>query len=229
MLYFSGYHTGKDTAIKRLPLLYATLSLCASLLAADADRAGTWELYLGPQYIDGQTVKFDHGSEADINDMASLMYGFGYNFDNHMSLGMLFNSSSSNYTGTAIDSNGDPKTYSATMYSSSMNAAFTYNLLEGDFTPYVLGNIGLTYIDSGIPNGLSTGCYWLPWYGYVCGNYITSYTSTRFNYGAQLGVRYDMSEALFFRAGLGLNVIDLSGIPNPDFTIYNFAVGFKFK
>ena len=214
--------------MKRLLLSSSVLLLSAmSLSAAESNRAEKWEFYIAPQYISGKTLDFSGGSSAELNDMASLMFGFGYNFDQHLNVGAYFNSTSGNYKGTATASDGSTSTFTSTMYSSAINLTVGYNLLEGNFTPYIMGNFGLTYIDSGVASGLSSGCYYLPWYGYTCSTYQTSYTTTQFNYGGQVGVRYDFPNALYLKAGVGLNWVDIEG--NPDFTVYNVTIGFKFR
>jgi hypothetical protein len=209
--------------MKRLLLIpAATALLSLSLSASEANRAEKWEFYLAPQYADGVTINYGGGDSTKINSMSSLLWGFGYNFDNHLNAGVTFNSASGNYKGTYVDSGGTTQTITSSMYTSSINIALTYNLLQGNFTPYVTGNFGLTYIDSGIPSGSGYTCWW----GY-CGTYQTSYTTTQFNYGGQVGVRYDFPNALFLKAGVGLNWINIQG--DPSLTLYNFAVGFKFQ
>lgn len=222
--------------MNRFALSLTVLMAAASLSAYEPERAQRWEFYLGPQYIEGKNIDFGNDAEADINDMASLMFGFGYNFDNRFNLGMAFSSASANYRGSAVCAEGSSgctpgtkETFTSTMYSSALNVTGTYNFLEGNFTPFIQANLGMTYIDSGISTGqVVDGCYWLPWWGYVCSPYDLTYTGTRFNYGAQAGLRYDFSNGMFLRGGVGINYIDISHADNPAFTVYNFGVGFLF-
>ncbi len=212
--------------MKRLLLPLLMLLSALSLNAADANRAEKWEFYFAPQYVDGRTISHN-GASAKLNSMSSLLFGFGYNYDNHLNLGLYFNAANGNYQGTYIDSSGNPQTFSGSTYVSTVDMTVSYNFLESSFTPYVLGNFGITYIDTGIPSGLpSSGCYWIGFYQY-CGVYQPTYTTTQFNFGGQVGVRYDFPNALFLKAGVGLNWVNTSG--TPDFTLYNFAVGFKFQ
>ncbi|HHH73086.1 MAG TPA: hypothetical protein ENL04_04615 [Sulfuricurvum sp.] len=218
------------TAMRPLMLLLATLDL---LNAFELKRSGSWEAYLGGQYVSGERIDFDGGAKADLNDRAAFLFGFGYNFDNHLNLGAMFGSSSANYRGTSVCPEtskectpGETETFTASMYTSQFNLTGTYNFMEGKFTPFVQGNLGFTYIDSGSRSG-DGYCYWDPWWGYQC--YGTNYTETRFNYGAQVGLRYELGYAAFIKAGVGLNYIDLSHATNPGFTVYNLVIGMKFK
>ncbi len=200
-----------------------------SVNAFEKSRAKSWEFYLGPQYTSGKTLEFDGGATAEINDQSSFAFGFGYNFDKHVNIGMMFNYASTNYEGTAKNEAGETETFVSNMSTSTMNFTATYNILEGDFTPYVTGNFGLTYIDSGISSGdRGAGCWWDPWYGYVCYPYETTYSSSRFNYGGQIGLRYDFGNALFIKGGAGINYVDLDTSNSSDFIVYNLSMGFLF-
>ena len=193
-------------------------------------RAQGWDFYIGPQYIDSQTLHFDGGAAADIESRASLLFGVGYHFDEHFALDFMFSSSSANYTGTARSDSGETQTFVADMYTSSFNLAATYYLLTGRFTPYLTGNVGFTYIDSGIPTGeVTEGCWWDPWYGYECYPYARTYNSNKFNYGLQAGLRYDFENHVFLKAGGGINTVDLDTRDTTTFVLYNVVVGFMFK
>lgn len=208
----------------------AVLVLPAPVVAIDfsksANRAGKWEVFFAPMWMDDMKIDGDHGSSADINGRSSMGFGFGYNATDHIEVGMIFNASSGSYSATAVQDDGTKRSYNGTMYSSSLALGGAYNFLEGPLTPYIGANIGSTFIDSNIPTGNTIGgCWWDPWWGYVCGGYPETYTSTNFTYGADLGLRFDV-EGMFFKAGVGKNFIDAK----KDFgvTLYALIFGFKF-
>ncbi len=208
----------------------AIACLAVGLHAADTKRAGSWEMYLGPQYNMGKTLNLAHENSAKVNSSAALLFGFAYNFDEHISLGFMFNSTSANYKVSYRDEQGSDKTYSNSLYTSAFDLTAAYNFMEGAFTPYVMADLGMTYIDSGIPTGEEgTGCWWDPWYGYICAPVMSTYSANKLNYGAQLGLRYDTQSAVFFKAGIGLSHVDLDGTGDDTFTLYNVLVGFKFR
>ncbi len=213
-------------------IISSTLILSSLTLSAfEMSRTQSWEMYLGPQYGEAKTLEFGNGSSASIGSSASFMFGFAYNFDPHLNLGFMFNSTSTNYKGTiANKEDTNTKDFSASLYTSAFDLTATYHFMEGQFTPYVAANLGMTYIDSGISTGeTDTGCWWYPWWGYVCGPVDSTYTANKLNYGGQLGLRYDFGEAAFFKAGIGLNHVDLDGTSDDTFTVYNFLIGFKFR
>jgi len=187
--------------------------------------------FLSPQFTNSKTLTFDNGASAVINDRSSIAFGLGYNINPHIELTTQFASSSSNYTGTRIidDGSDTPEKFTSNLYTSSINFGFTLNLLSTPFTPYISANLGSTYIDSGVPTGdIGSFCYWYPYYGYVCSPTALTYTSTEFNYGAGLGLRYDFNRKLYIKGGANINVIETSSSNTADFTTYQFTFGFMF-
>ncbi len=215
-------------------LLFISMNADAAFLDSRAEK---WEFFLSPMIINSKVLQFDNGAEADINKRSSLGFGLGYNVNHHIELSMLFASSNSNYSGTRIiDNNPEdpnipngPQKFSSNLYTSSLNFGLTYNFLSTPFTPYISANIGSTYIDSGVPTGnIITGCWWDPWWGYVCTPQAQTYTSTAINYGAGIGLRYDFNRKLYLKGGVAKNYLDINSSNTPDFTSYQFIFGFMF-
>lgn len=227
--------TGLSGFLLLLTLLY---SVTSNAVPGTFDtRAQRWEFFLAPQFTNSKLLQFDNGAEADINERSSLGFGFGYNIDRHIELTLTFAASNANYSGTRIIDNNPPdpdvpngpQKFSASLYTSTIDFGFTYNLLKNPLTPYVSANLGWTYIDSGIPTGnIVTGCWWDPWWGYVCTPTAQTYTDSRFNYGAGAGLRYDFNRKIFIKGGVSINYIDIGSSNTPDFTRYNFIFGFMF-
>jgi len=213
-------------------LVFISLSLvCINVNAVTNSRAQKWEFFLAPQFTNSKLLQFEGGAEADINERSSLGFGFGYNLNANIELDVQFSSSNGNYTTTAVPANPIelPIKGSASLYTSNINFGFTYNFLSAPFTPYVSANIGSTYIDSGIPTGnIGTFCYYYPYYGYVCGPIAETYTSTEFNYGAGIGLRYDFNRKVYIKGDVAKNYIDINSSNTPDFTTYRFIFGFMF-
>lgn len=219
-------------------ILFLPLCMISSNAHAYKDsRAEKWQFYLAPQFTNSKLLQFDNGAEADINEQSSWAFGIGYNVNEHIELNLAFSAGNSNYSGTRIidntpedpDNPNGPQDFTANLYTSTIKFDFTYNLLKSDLTPFIGANIGSTYIDSGVPTGnVITGCWWDPWWGYVCYPTAQTYTSTELTYGASLGVRYDINNKLFIKAGASKNYLDINSSNSADFTTYQFAFGLMF-
>ena len=55
----------------------------------------------------------------------------------------------------------------------------------------------------------TTGCWWDPWWGYICLADWETYTSTELTYILGLGFRWDINSALFTRATYGMEFVNL--------------------
>jgi len=226
-----------SSSLKALTLILCLCMMSFNAHAAKGSRAETWQFYIAPQFTNSKLLQFDNGAEADINESSGWAFGIGYNVNEHIELNLAFSNSNSNYSGTRIidntpedpDNPNGPQEFTANLYTSSIKFDFTYNLLKSNFTPFIAANIGSTYIDSGVPTGdIITGCWYDPWYGYVCYPTAQTYTSTEFSYGASLGLRYDFKSAFFIKASASKNYLDISSSNSSDFTTYQFAFGLMF-
>ena len=211
-------------------LLLSAISINAQAAFNDS-RVKKWEFYLAPQVTNSKVLQFDNGAEADINKRSSLGFGLGYNINSHIELSLEFSSSNGNYTSKVVpeDPGDSPVTSTQSLYTSTIDFGFTFNFLSSPFTPYVTANIGSTYIDSGIFTGnVGTGCWYYPYWGYVCGPVAQTYTATEINYGGALGLRYDFNRKLYIKGDVGKNYLDFDNSNTPDFTTYRFIFGFMF-
>lgn len=204
--------------------LLSTLTFTSS--SADAKRAGTWQLSLTPQFISGQKLNYENGDFIDLESRTGWGFGIGYNFDEHISLDLNFNSSNGSYNAQVHDVNGTQQNFSSNLYSSSVDLALTYNIIDGPLTPYVTANVGSTFVDSGVATG---DIYWGCGYYYYCGLYTETYTAVRVNLGAGLGVRYDFENTLYVKGGVNSYIVDFDSTNTPYFINYQLTVGMKFK
>ena len=212
-------------------LLFSLSLLTAETHSAPGNRTGQWQISLIPSYTDSTTVTFDGGATADISGHSGFAIGIGYNFSDYIELDFDIGSADGSYVGTRVFEDGsDPEKYNGNLYTSHMNLGLTYNFMASRLTPFVKGNLGLSYVDSGIPTGnIGSVCWYDPWWGYYCGPYAQTYTSSDLVYGADLGLRFDITSKVFVKGSAGKSYIDFDNSSTADFTIYKFIVGFSFK
>lgn len=224
-------HNKPGTKLLKLCLIW--LAVISSNVQADFydSRVKKWEFYLAPQITDSKDLQFENGATANLEQDSSLGFGVGYNLNSHIELALEFVSNDTNYTSTAIpeDPAESPVTSSGSIYTSTINFGFTFNFLTTPFTPYVTANLGSTYIDSGVYTGnVGSGCWWYPYYGYICGPVAQTYTSTELSYGAALGLRYDFNRKLYMKGEARKSFIDMGNSNTPDFDTARLIFGFMF-
>jgi opacity protein-like surface antigen len=210
--------TLRDLA-RRLALSSALLLAVPAAAGLDpytvgSSRYGDWDAAFTIKYLNGESYGADGGTSLKTNEDVS----FGFWFGNHVSENFAweggFDWASVGYNATIAnaDTPALPDTkLGGTMEAATMYGMATYHFLRGPITPYVTGGVGWTWIDSNIPTGPSTGtCWWDPWWGYVCGTWQPTATSSDFSYRYGVGVRWQVNRSLFVRFSYVEQVMELS-------------------
>jgi hypothetical protein len=223
----------KHQVIQKIVLSLSCLALFSAIgssyAAQDSKRTGKWETSFDMNYLNSSTIDFGGGNSVKTNSNMGWIIAFGYNFDEKLNLALDLGWNSVNYQ---VSEAGQPPAsmYGGNVSTSTTKFDLTYNFMAKRFTPFVSGNIGWAWIDSNIPNGPpASGCYWDPWYGYICSGYQSTYATTKFGYGGSLGLRFELNDMLFLRGSVGKQWIDSSSASGtPSFTNYRFDLGFMY-
>lgn len=185
---------------RKLVVITAAL-LFAAPAAAQTNRAGKNEFYLAPVFTDGKSYSFEGGSSARTDTGVGLTLGFAHNFNAHVTAGVEIEWSEQDYRATVQPGVGNSNLagqISGTIESRTLRFFGTYNILASNFTPFVTGGLGWSYVDTNIPAGLPESVCWAyPWYGAYCATYVPTQTTTAFSYNAGAGLRLDAGRGVF--------------------------------
>jgi len=121
-------------------------------------------------------------------------------------------SNSPKYTAIIIPEDPDelPTEIDYKMKKLSHQLNVTYNFMQRSFTPYIEGGIGWTKLDSNIPSSPpQTGCWWDPWWGYICFTDWDTYKASKFTYNLAVGVRWDFSNFMYSKAAYNREFLSL--------------------
>jgi hypothetical protein len=200
------------------------LSLLLVDAATAADRAGRWE---GTIQIIGnlsEDSNGDNGSGVDIDSDVGFGAGVAYNFNDHFAAGFDLNYLSPDYDATLILDGGGSVSVSQELDVFSGMFSGTWNILPGQFTPFVELAAGWTYVDSNIADGRpTTGCWWDPWWGYICAEFYDTYDDTTFTWGAGAGLRLEFDQ-MFVKGGYSRVELDTDGA-DPSFDLWKIELG----
>jgi len=199
--------------MKGVLLLIAGLTLSVTAVAQQNEREGTWEFGVLLNNTSSESLSGDNGSSIDIDSSTGYGISVAYNFNNRLSLGGDWIWSTPDYEAVLItdDVGGTPVEINHELTLSTINLKGTFNLLEGPFTPFVEAGFGWTSIDSNVQNGPPiTGCWWDPWWGYICETVFSTYSKTRQQYGAAVGLRFDLANGMSIKGSYGMQEIDTS-------------------
>lgn len=220
--------TPKPRIFKTLFTAVMALALLAGATAADAqDREGRWEFSLGTFYQLGTSIESEGGSTDTDNDFGFEL-GTSYNFTDNLAVNLGLQWAGVGYDATGYDEDGDPFGITGKFDEFILSANLIYHFTDNQLTPYVGAGIGWTWIDSNIVDGPpSGGCWWDPWWGYVCYTSYPTKTKSAFSYQATLGLRYTFdSDNIFMRLGYTSQWMDFdnaSGTPRFDVVILDIG------
>ena len=218
---------------RALSFLVAVLLVTPALFAQNTfGRDARWEFTLSPLYSLSTGIDFEGGSQMDTSDELGFAMGLGYNFGERLNLNFGFQWGSIDYDADIVDAENPANNARISGSYDQWTTWFggEFNFLDRPITPFVSGGIGWSWFDTNIPNGLpQTGCYWDPWYGYICYNYYPTKTVDAFSYKAGLGLRWDVNPKFFMKAGYEMQLHQLSNADgDPDFGVIKVDFGFFF-
>jgi len=194
-------------------------------------RAQTWEF--GAQLLNSSSMTSSgvEGSSLRVSSDTGWGIGVNYNFSNRLSVGFGFDWLTPSYEATYIPEIGlQPITLRHKLDATTWSGKGTFYFVEGAISPYIEAGIGYTNIDSNVADGPPvTGCWWDPWWGYICSNFYSTYSDTRFSYSGTLGVRWDINREYGLKVGYGLMTIDTkSQTEDPEFDMWRAELYWRF-
>ena len=205
--------------------------LLVSQWAVADGRAGTWETRLGIAFTNSTNADFEGGTTVDIDSDENLRLGLGYHLTDNIELGGMFNFGQTDYKANiAGDTFGEFFHVKGDLDFTTLMFDGTWNFMSGPFSPFVVGAIGWSWIDTNIATEPpQTGCWWDPWWGYVCSSFQNTRTIDGFTYQLGVGARYDFNSAFAVHASYRMTWIEFHEADSPpDFDGFEVSVGWKF-
>jgi len=194
-------------------------------------RAGRWEPRLGIVYGNSSTTDFKGGTRVAVDSGIGFVGGVDYHFTDRLSAGASLSYDSKNYTADAATANpGETLQLKGSMDTMSLMFDGSYYFMSGRFTPLITGGLGWSKVDTNIVNAPpDVGCWWNPWYGYICVSSPNTKTISGLAYELGVGVRYDFGNSL---AADGIYKVKWIGFDNatgsPSYDGFQMNLGWKF-
>src|SRR5262245_18914929 len=211
------------------------VALALVVLAAPAlaqSRAGRSDFYFSPTFTNSQNFTSEGGTAVQVDNGTGFGFGWDYNFDAHWAGGLEFAWGDADWRATVQPGEGNTsgtRRINGTILTTSLRFTGTYNLASGPLTPFLAFNAGWTSGDTGIPDGLPQNlCWYYPWWGSYCGTYVPTKTTTRFSYGAGLGVRLDIGRSFVLRGMASQQYVDFGNYSGTPWTQWRVDLGARF-
>lgn len=177
-------------------------------LAMDDGRK--WRGRLGASYQPTTNTDFDGGSEVEFNSNTALLAGLGYEVTEHLEVGASFTYEERDYEASlAGDSPGEFFAVEGDLESMGLMFDLSYYFLTGRFRPFVSAGAGWNFVDTSIPTTPpQVGCWWNPWFGYICEDFQETKSVDGFAYQAGAGVRYQINPAISLSGSYRMSWLD---------------------
>jgi outer membrane protein assembly factor BamD len=198
---------------------------------APADRNGRWEARAGASIGNSADVDFEGGTKATIDGGVGFLLGVGYHYNDRLQFGSTVSFDQKDYDAEiAGDTPGESFTAKGSLDTMSIMLDASYNFLTGPFTPFVVGSVGWSWVDTNVatepPN---IGCWWHPWYGYICTSWQDTRTVDGLAYELGVGLRYDFNEALAADGSYKMRWVDFdNAVDTPSFDGLQLNLIWKF-
>ena len=171
--------------------------------------AGDWEFRIGPVFTESKNIGFNGGSNANVDSTTGVKIGTGWYVSPHLAIGMNFAWANTSFNGTvcntsiACNSANPPSIHieNGHVDFSTLNFDATYTFLEGPIKPLVVAGLGWQWLNTNIASAPpQTGCWWDPWWGYVCSTWQPTHGSSSFTYQVGGGVQFNFSRTFAINA-----------------------------
>lgn len=204
------------------------------------DRAQSWEMSIGAfnqssisvgGASDDPAATVPNSSSLSLDSEWGFSFNATYNFTDHLALGMDLDWVRPRYDVTLVPDDPLEDTIEIRHRGNQFNGRFkgTYTFSKNNFTPFVDVGLGWTRFDTNVADGPPvTGCWWHPWWGYICENFYSTFGSTEFTYGTGVGLRYDLSGGGVLKASYNYWWLD-SGGKSDDFSLDAFRIEYGWR
>ncbi len=214
-------------------IMIGILVLMSPALAfAQGNRAGAWEWSFAAIWQDSASSGAEGGSNLKLDGELGLGINFGYNFTNKLYLGADLEWLSPDFKATLVEDAPNPETQTIRHTMSQFNGRIkgTLTFLESPLSPFVEVGIGWSYFDSNVADGPPiTGCWWHPYWGYICENFYNTFSSTEFSYGGALGLRYILRGGMTVKLSVNQYWIDVGNAGgDPELNAARLEFGWSF-
>jgi len=181
--------------------------------------AGDWEFRIGPVFTESKNIGFTGGSNAKLDSTTGVKIGTGWYMSPHLAIGMNFAWAQTSFNGTvcntsiACNSANPPSIHieNGHVDFSTLNFDATYTFLDGPIKPLLVAGLGWQWLNTNIASAPpQTGCWWDPWWGYVCSTWQPTHGSSSFTYQVGGGVQFNLRRTFAINVDYRYTWFDLS-------------------
>lgn len=200
--------TGGDLPAATGPAETAAVERAPDLAMDDDGRP--WQTRLGVNYQLSSDTDFDGGTTADFDSSIGFLVGLGYELSDRFEVGANFTYDKRDYDARlAGDEPGEVFPVKGDLESMGVMVNLSYYFMTGRITPFITTGIGWNFVDTNIPTEPpQVGCWWNPWYGYICQDFQDTKNVDGFAYQLGAGMRYRLNQSISLTGGYQMSWVD---------------------
>jgi len=217
----------------RLAITLVIFLAVPGLALAQGDRSRSWEWSIAALYQESEQATGESGSSLNLNHEYGIGFNLGYNLSSNLTVGFDLDYLQPSYQAVLVDDTVSPADTTTINHKlTQWNSRFkgTYSFGGQALQPFIEAGFGWTYVDSNVADGDPiVGCWWHPWWGYICNGFYNTFDDTTFTYGAGLGLRYAFPGGTFMKASYNVWELDnLGGTSGGSVTGARLEFGWNF-
>lgn len=177
----------------------------------DMDDGSPWQARVGASYQPTTDVDFDGGSRVEFNSSTAFLIGIGYELSNHFEIGANFTYDDRDYEGLlAGDEPDEDFPVLGNMETMGVMFDLSYYFLTGRFRPFLTTAAGWNFVDTNVETRPpQVGCWWNPWYGYICESFQDTKNVDGFAYQVGAGVNYRFTPSVSLSGSYKMSWLDM--------------------
>lgn len=174
------------------------------------EERGPWKTRLGARYQPTTDVDFDGGSTVEFNSSTAFLVGLSYALSEHFEIGANLSYDDRDYEARlAGDAEDQFFPVRGSVESTGVMFDLSYYFLTGRIRPFVSTGAGWNFVDTNLPTAPpQVGCWWNPWYGYICEGFQETKNVDGFAYQAGAGVDVRVNSVLSLSASYQMSWLD---------------------
>jgi opacity protein-like surface antigen len=193
--------------------LAASQGAAAQMMANSGGGYGDWEFRIGPVFQESKNIGFNGGTSAKIDSTTGVKFGAGYYVTDHLIIGGNFSWGQSSFSGSVASGTPGVSAQFENGHVDFSTLIFDaqYTFLNGPIKPFGKVGLGWNWINTNIASGPPQyGCWWDPWWGYVCSGWQPTHGASSFTYQVGAGVQVNFTRTFAVDLDYQYTWIDLN-------------------
>ena len=183
-------------SVAALAVSHGTVAQMMGYGGGGTSAAGDWEFGIGPVFTESKNVDFRGGSTVNLDSTTGVKIRTAWYVSPDLAIGFNFGWAGTSFNGHTQQANGGTFLENGHVDFSTLMFDAVYTIGQRPIKPLLAAGLGWTWANTNIASGPpQTGCWWDPWWGYICSGYQPTVGSNSFTYQVGAGVQFNFTRS----------------------------------